>query len=324
MVWAVFLLLSELRAETVPAPTRLENCGRKLSDVVYKTVEEQRLLLDIYYPSKEPSGRAPVFYYTHGGGWYVGSKDLNETQETLFSRLLQAGVVCVSINYRLVSSSTPEHPVQMRDCVTDSKDGLRFLKKNEEKFALDMTRVVTFGTSAGGQISLIDAYSKPDDFIGDPGLSDFQVLPVGCVSWSGPTDFTVSDLFVPSGFEGNLKPDRFTSRIRTGAPKIGYHQAGEPLKAMMREVSPVTYLTEHSPPVLQIHGDRDGTIPHKHALHLQKMAARVGAAVHVITVKSAGHSFQAGNAQVPNIENIIRATVDFTLQRMTARLQPTL
>ena len=82
-----------------------------LRDVGYKTVAQTKMLMDIYYPAEHKHDRAPVFYYTHGGGWYVGSKELDDTQQKIFSGLLQHGVVCVSINYRLVSASMPEPPV---------------------------------------------------------------------------------------------------------------------------------------------------------------------------------------------------------------------
>jgi hypothetical protein len=75
---------------------------------------------------------------------------------------------------------------------------------------------------------------------------------------------------VPAGFKPHLQPKRFTSRIKTGEPKIGYQEAIPELKRMMREVSPVYYLTQEGSPEPQVHGNKDGTILQKHAVHLRK------------------------------------------------------
>lgn len=295
--------------------TALENCGKANREIVYKTVAGIEIHLDLYYPKKK-SSPYPLFYFIHGGGWYVGNKELAKNQQLIFDDLLRAGVACASINYRLVSQSTPEKPIEMRDCVTDAKDGLRFLKKYQDKYQLDMSRVVTHGTSAGGQISLLVTYSNAEDFWGEANLVDFPVSPVGCVSWFGPTDFTDSDLFVPHGMKAKLPPDRFTSRIMNGAPRIGYHQANDILKEKMREMSAVTYVKKSSPPVLQIHGNKDATIPHKHALQLKKKAKAVGAEVEVITVENAGHEFNFGGGHTPNLSVLILASVEYSLKWM--------
>ena len=40
--------------------------GKVMRDVVYKTVGDRKVLLDIYFPEKQKYKKAPVFYYTHG------------------------------------------------------------------------------------------------------------------------------------------------------------------------------------------------------------------------------------------------------------------
>ena len=90
---------------------------------------------------------------------------------------------------------------------------------------------------------------------------------------------------MPAGFKPHLQPKRFTSRIKTGEPKIGYQEAIPELKRMMREVSPVYYLTQEGSPEPQVHGNKDGTILQKHAVHLRKKAKTVGASVKALTVR---------------------------------------
>jgi acetyl esterase/lipase len=288
--------------------------GKVKRDLVFKSVDGQDVLMDIYYPVESSGERLPVFYYTHGGGWWSGSKELDGQTREIFSRLLERGVVCVSANYRYAGKGTAEFPVNMRDCVVDARDGMRYLKKNESDLGIDASRIVTFGTSAGGHISLMLNYSPPESFVGDPSLAAHGVRPTAGVSWYGPADFTDSDLFVPAGIKASLPPGRFTNRIKTGSPRITYQQADDELKAMMREVSPVRYMTKDAPPILQVHGDSDGTIPLKHGQLLQERAVGLGVPFQLITIKGAGHGF--GGDHTPNEERIIQSTVDFVCSHL--------
>jgi acetyl esterase/lipase len=313
VVFANFKWVVPPQAELQP-DAYLVKGGKVKRDLVFKSVGGQDVLMDIYYPVQSSGERPAVFYYTHGGGWWSGSKELDGQTREIFSRLLETGVVCVSANYRYAGKGTAACPVNMRDCVVDARDGMRYLKKSESALGIDASRIVTFGTSAGGHISLMLNYSPPESFVGDPSLAAHGVRPIAGVSWYGPADFTDSDLFVPAGIKATLSPDRFTNRIRTGSPRISYQQADDELKAMMREVSPLHYMTKDSPPLLQVHGDSDGTIPLKHGQLLQERAVGLGVPFQLITVKGAGHGF--GGDHTPNEESIIQSTVDFVCSHL--------
>ncbi|WP_286764243.1 alpha/beta hydrolase, partial [Rhodopirellula sp. UBA1907] len=141
----------------------LDTDGERKLDLVYKTVGQKELLLDLYYPAKLGSSeqqtderptdeRCPVIVYTHGGGWAAGSKQgaAKGSFKTVFEQLLQQGFAVASVNYRLCK---PNSGVMMRDCVIDSKDAVRYLAKNSQTLRLDPTRFFVMGDSAGGQIA---------------------------------------------------------------------------------------------------------------------------------------------------------------------------
>ena len=137
-----------------------------LRNIVFKTVAGEKALMDIYLPTQKKFDSAPVFYYTHGGGWVGGVKEPKDFAKDLFKRLNSEGVCCVSIDYRMTKPWDKDDQVVMRDSVIDCKDGLRFLKKHEKVLKINTDRIVTFGGSAGGHLSLMLTYSDADDFKG--------------------------------------------------------------------------------------------------------------------------------------------------------------
>ncbi len=236
--------------------------GQCFADLPYKQVGSRALQMDIYLPPERQSKKAPVIYYVHGGGWSAGSKEKfgQPLMLPVFRQLAEQGFVCVAINYRLCGKG---RDVLMRDCVTDAKDGLRFLRKHSDKYGIDPNRIVVWGDSAGGHLVQMLTITGPEDFPGDTSVAAYSVRPVAGISWYGPSDFTDVALFATDDESKN--PDRFGERITGG--EGGY---AENPKAF-EEISPYHWLTKESPPLLLLQGDGDTTIPLAHATHLKRV-----------------------------------------------------
>lgn len=279
--------------------------GESFLNVTYRQVGTQQIKMDIYMPPGDKPATAPVLYYVHGGGWAAGSKDKGglPLMRPVFEQVAEKGFVCVSINYRLCEKN---NGVLMRDCVTDAMDGLRFLNKHAEQYGIDPNRIVVWGDSAGGQLAQMLALGDSKTFVGDETLAGFDVRPIACISWYGPTDFTDVNLFKTDLSDKN--PDRFGSRI-TGSDG-GY--AKNP--GAYEEMSPYYWLKADSPPLLLLQGDTDATIPLGHAPHLKKKADEIGADVEMVIVRHAGHNWRkAGGDPEPGIGEIQRITSEFAI-----------
>jgi acetyl esterase/lipase len=279
------------------------------TDIVYKTTASGPLRLDLHYPEAPKDGVAyPLVVFTHGGGWAAGNKTIG-TQGLRFEgvRALNAQGFCVaSVDYRLCGN---DGAITIKDCVTDSKDALRFLAKNAARFALDADHVFTFGDSAGGQLAQMLLLSPPDSFAGDPALAEAKYRLIAGVSWYGPCDFEKTELFNHDGRAGFR--DRFGPRIiKTGADPLAK-------LAAYREVSPVNYLKPGSPPLLMIQGDKDTTIPVHHASYMQERADAVKAPVESLIVRNAGHNWrEAGGPLSPSRDEIVSKTAAFLKQQL--------
>ncbi|MEP3838638.1 MAG: alpha/beta hydrolase [Algibacter sp.] len=283
--------------------------GDRKLNVLYKVTKEENLYLDIYYPKNKKEGqKLPVVIYTHGGGWAAGSKHgaANASFKTVHLALLEKGFCVVSVSYRLWKKNGT---TTMRDCVIDSKDALRYLSKHSEILGVDANRFFSFGDSAGGQISQMLLLAKPEVLKGDPDLASFNYKMVAGVSWYGPCDFENISLF--NHDDSPISKDRFGARITkpNTNPKDKL--------VLYKEMSPINYLHKNSAPLLMIQGDKDTTIPVKHAYYMDEKAKAIGAAITTLIVRNAGHNWRKVNADIiPTRESIIQTTVDYFVSHL--------
>lgn len=278
------------------------------ADIPYKTTPAGTLLLDLHYPEKELSGVYPLVIYTHGGGWGAGSKAnaSNGSKGMAVRAMTDKGFCVAAVNYRLVKKGAD---VAIRDCVTDAKDAIRYLSKHSEALFVDMERLFVFGDSAGGQLAQMLLLSPPKSFPGGEELVGYDYIVRAGVSWYGPCDFEKTELFNHDG-RPNFR-DRFGPRVlkpdTPPADKLRLYQ----------EVSPVNYLKKESPPLLMIQGDKDTTIPVKHADYMKEKADAIGAPVEILIVKNAGHNWRTVDAEIePSVDVIIQRTVDFMVSHL--------
>ena len=95
--------LEELSKQQKPY---LETGGERKLELVYKTVGQKKLALDLYYPTGEVAENDspyPVILHTHGGGWAAGSKHgiSKGSFSKVFLALAEQGFAVASVDYRL-------------------------------------------------------------------------------------------------------------------------------------------------------------------------------------------------------------------------------
>lgn len=281
----------------------VDSPGKQLRNVCFKRVGSRKVYLDFYFPDQDNSDQKPVVIYTHGGGWAAGSKHgaANASFNVVHRALLKEGFCVVSVGYRLVPKSGE---TAMRDCVIDSKDALRFVSAYRKELGIDPDRIFTFGDSAGGHLAQMLLLSAPESLPGAPELAKHSYKTVAGVSWYGPCDFEDEQLF--NHDDRKKFKDRFGPRI------IGKDSKPEDKLKLYREMSPINYLTKESPPLLMIQGDKDTTIPVKHAYHMQNKAKELTAPVKIVIVKNAGHNWRKVDADIaPTRDEIVLQTIQF-------------
>ena len=148
--------------------------------------------------------------------------------------------MAVAVSYRLAPKD--RFPAQ----IEDAKCAVRWLRANAEKYQIDATRIGAMGTSAGGHLALLLGLTRPADGLEGKGGHGEQSSEVGAVvNWMGPTDLARAEW--PAVTE------------RMIADLMGSDRKKSP--ASYRSASPLSYVGKGKPPVLTVHGTKDGGGP---------------------------------------------------------------
>jgi acetyl esterase/lipase len=271
-----------------------------LTNIVFKTVGTQKLDMYIFpVKSEKPS---PLVVYIHGGGWAHGDKNkvFNKDIQPVLRGLLQNGIACASIEYRLCDEKSGSNAY---DAIVDCKDAIRFLVKNAQTYGIDSNRIGTFGSSAGGHLTLVAALGVDNDFLGDKDLSSFSPKIACVVAYYPLTTLFNSDVLKTGMFS---KP-RPMMRLLGGSI--------EEKTDLAKKISPVDLLKNNSPPIFLAHGTDDQVLSVENSKYFYSVAQSKGVSVELILSEHAGHTF-TGTGISPSIPEINQKTVDFFIKHL--------
>jgi len=258
-------------------------------DVVYCCCEDCDLALDFYYPESD-EGLLPVIIYLHGGGWYSGDKTSEFGQKDI-PELVSRGYMVVAVNYRLAPKY--KFPCQIEDV----RAAVCFLRSNAEYYGIDPGRIGVFGESAGGHLAaLLGVTGGSCLCCGDSGCT--------CQNQSSAVQAVV-DLFGPADLEKTFEIDRSL---------LMEHVFGtdDVESEIIKEASPVTWVSPDDPPFLIMHGDSDNVVLFEQSRELYDKLVAAGVEASLVTVQNAGHEFvQVGGAISPSRSEITCMIADF-------------
>jgi acetyl esterase/lipase len=263
-----------------------------LADVKYDN-QHRSQCVDVYLAKSDKP--TPAMIHIHGGGWRGGSK---KHVPAWLRRFVDAGQMSVvSVEYRFTDVKT--HPAQVNDCLR----AIQFVRQNALKWNIDPDRLGVTGGSAGGHLS---AYVALHDDVSDADSDDVvarQSSRVTCaVSFAGPTDWSLL-----STIEHGHPAYRQLIGFEPGTP-------AEKLDArLMKDVSPISFVSEDDPPVMQVHGDKDVIVPLQHAQNLHKKLLAFGVTSELIVIPGGNHGVAGAGDQV--VERAIEFTKKYLLPR---------
>ncbi|MEQ2006377.1 MAG: alpha/beta hydrolase fold domain-containing protein [Limisphaerales bacterium] len=283
-------------AQRLPADLKI------VQDIVFKEAGGTKLDLLLFLPLEKKFEQSPLVVYIHGGGFGGGDKFkvLRPDVIGVIRELNRRGLTCASIEYRLANGGA----ATVNESAADCKDAVRFLVKHAAKHGLDPERIGTFGSSAGGLLTLVTALGNDRDYPCDPSL-DGPPGRIRCVAAYYPgTSFVHPELAKGSNFEN---PRRFLPIL--GGPL-------EEKRELAKKLSPVELLRADSPAIFLAHGDADQVLPSLNSTFLRDAAQAKGVPVECVISKGAGHGF-SGDPIDPSVAEINRRTVAFFLRHLT-------
>jgi acetyl esterase/lipase len=136
---------AEYAAETLKRSSAAVSVCKRIAQQHYGP--DYRQSLDIYLPTPTEA-LAPVLVFAHGGAWTNGYK---EWMGLMAPALNEAGIVFVSVSYRLAPDCTWEAMVQ--DCIS----AIAWVGRNIRSFGGDPKRIAVGGHSAGGHLMALAA-----------------------------------------------------------------------------------------------------------------------------------------------------------------------
>ncbi len=105
--------------------------------------------LDITYPTEDTQVQRPTVIYTHGGGFFSGSKSMGDplaagdSANAVFEEIVSAGYNFVNVDYVLLPEGHfPDQLMQLTEAID-------FLSEHAVEYGLDMENIVVMGSSAG-------------------------------------------------------------------------------------------------------------------------------------------------------------------------------
>jgi len=164
-------------ADILPVEYTPEAAASTTYDIAYGPDDIHRL--DLFLPAND---NAPVIVYLHAGGWVGGHKD---ALPDMVLRFVEKGYAVASVDYSLAPDKPFPAPVH------DAKRAIRWIKAHgTETGAIDASKVVVYGSSAGGHlasfVAATDGSFEPEDLPAE--LEAFDSSVVGIVSMVGPVD----------------------------------------------------------------------------------------------------------------------------------------
>jgi len=243
LVFVLTVVLASCQKENNAVPAALSE--QTQFNVAYGTDAAQKM--DIYLPAGRTGSSTKVIVLLHGGGWNQGDKtDFTSYVDTLKRRL--PGYAIVNINYRLSTGTTHLFPTQEND----TKAALGFIYSKRADYTIS-DKFVLLGASAGGHLSLLQAYKY---------TSPVKIKAV--VDFFGPTDLT--DMY--------NNPASIFAPPAALAAVIGATPLTNP--TIYIQSSPITFVTAQSPPTIILQGGIDPLVAPSQAVALKTKLQAMG------------------------------------------------
>ncbi|MDR3046472.1 MAG: alpha/beta hydrolase [Bacteroidales bacterium] len=249
----------------------LSSCGKPngnslMNDVPYGKHKNQTM--DIALPSEaNDENRVPVVLCIHGGSWSNGDKhDFDFVKE----RTLKSHCAYVTINYRMIGDN-----VTYKEMLADIKKAVGYLKDHAKEYPIKTDRMVVLGSSAGGHLSLLYAYSQ-----------DSPIPVKVAVGMCAPTDFTDPE-FILLNAASHLP--LMNKLLGTNVSVSDLTNPNFVLPAQVTDASPVFHVKSTTPPTVLAHGLLDPVVTYSNAVRLDQKLTDFNIEHQLISYPNSGH-----------------------------------
>lgn len=299
---------------------------------------ERPIYCDLWQPAPDAPRSGIGIVYLHGGAWYLGDKA--QLTDPMLARWANQGHAVMDVAYRMC----PE--TDLRGMLADAWAAVAWLKAHAEEYQIDRRKVVLAGSSAGGHLALIAAYTYDRTDLLPPDLKGCDVAVRGVIAISAPIDMVamldhnpemlasarprpgvaydpLHDLapLVPPGPSASrrerMRWQRAQARRLSGLLRDLLGGGPDDSPEMFALATVPTHVRPGLPPTLLIQGDQDVLVPVEPARGLFERLQEVGVHVEYLELPQTDHAFEAA---LPQISPPARAATA-AIRRFLAELQ---
>jgi len=251
-------------------------------DITYGIADDSTALkLDVYLASEKVGGpknyirhhteKRATLLFIHGGAWVSGDKSTSIFEIMPY---VEKGWQVVNINYRFATGRN-----SIADCVSDVNRALDWIVENADTYYFDINKIVVAGDSAGGHLALM---------LGVANTSNTKIAAV--VNWYGITDVKLClDTWDNKDFVNDLMEDT------------------ENFGGACKTLSPITYVTKKTPPIITVHGTNDQTVPYNQGKLLHEKLEELKVPNYLLTLEGKKH----GDFNPEDMALITKTTFEF-------------
>lgn len=258
--------------------------GEVIRDLVYG--DEPRNLYDLYLPEDTSgAGAEHLILFIHGGSWTSGSKEDGEAYCRNFSA---HGYTSATISYTLHDADNSPTILSINQEV---RAAVMAIEAKCAELGITLKDMAVSGFSAGACQAMMYGFNTDCAYDGVPVRFILQM--------SGPTSFEPSiwrsrDVHWivrnRTGLDGSREGDAAWISMFSGktvtADMIGTPEA----EAIWREISPFSYVTSGSVPVLSAYGVYDGIVPPVSRVILEDALEKNGVPHDTVVMQHSGHA----------------------------------
>ncbi|MBN4075694.1 alpha/beta hydrolase [Gammaproteobacteria bacterium AH-315-E17] len=265
MIKNIFVLLTllqlscALNAQISPIYREIPDSVSVIENLTFAQYGDYDLQLDLYRPISTEI--LPAIVVISEGGFANGTKELNAPMAMM---LAEKGFVTVSIEYRGASEALFPASVQ------DSKAAIRWLRANAEIYNINPNAIGAIGGSWGGYLSTyVGVTSGISELEGNGGSAEFSSHLSAVVGLSTPTNLVIFP------------------------PKMEWYFADTYIDnpTLWEFASPITHVSQDSPPLLLIASQTDDTVPYEQSIELTQVYAEAGLEIGLQLLPNDGHAF---------------------------------
>lgn len=218
-------------------------------DVKYSNNGKNDLFLQILQPINPPC-KTPLIIYIPGSAFH--KQNVRERVPQL--ALLATKGFCIAL-----LEYTPSEDAPFPTLICDAKEGIRYMKKHEEQFNIDINAIFMMGDSSGGYTALMAGITNGVSLFEKDCNTDYSVK--GIIDFYGPTNITTM----------NCEPST-QDHSAPNSPE-GFFIGQKEVLANLELAEPTiikNYLSKEKkyPPVLMFHGSNDELVPFSQSCEL--------------------------------------------------------